>query len=178
MALIPGLLIKEWMLFLLLMCPSGLLLNDLLVVCYNWKYCFNLHISTLMTLRKPHCCSKGVNIVNRILITCKLQIMEPLFYRMLIPAGQLWWLFFVFWQFKCCGGQEYKDWSVNMYHNCSAPGPLACGVPYTCCITTNVGVLSTEELKLKRLSPGNNNWQLRWPEFSLALNFTANVSVF
>uniref|UniRef100_A0A674MYE7 Tetraspanin-15 n=1 Tax=Takifugu rubripes TaxID=31033 RepID=A0A674MYE7_TAKRU len=44
---------------------------------------------------------------------------------------------FVQQKFKCCGGQEYKDWSVNMYHNCSAPGPLACGVPYTCCITTN-----------------------------------------
>uniref|UniRef100_A0A3Q3SSW2 Tetraspanin n=1 Tax=Mastacembelus armatus TaxID=205130 RepID=A0A3Q3SSW2_9TELE len=41
-------------------------------------------------------------------------------------------------KFKCCGGQEYKDWTVNMYHNCSAPGPLACGVPYTCCITTKV----------------------------------------
>lgn len=48
-------------------------------------------------------------------------------------------IFLFFRQFKCCGGQEYKDWSVNMYHNCSAPGPLACGVPYTCCITTNVG---------------------------------------
>ncbi|XP_036812152.1 tetraspanin-15 isoform X2 [Oncorhynchus mykiss] len=36
--------------------------------------------------------------------------------------------------FKCCGGQEYKDWEVNMYHNCTAPGPLACGVPYTCCL--------------------------------------------
>uniref|UniRef100_A0AAQ5YDP7 Tetraspanin n=1 Tax=Amphiprion ocellaris TaxID=80972 RepID=A0AAQ5YDP7_AMPOC len=42
---------------------------------------------------------------------------------------------FVQKKFKCCGGQEYKDWEVNMYHNCSAPGPLACGVPYTCCIT-------------------------------------------
>ncbi|XP_030271206.1 tetraspanin-15 [Sparus aurata] len=43
---------------------------------------------------------------------------------------------FVQKKFKCCGGQEYTDWSVNMYHNCTAPGPLACGVPYTCCITT------------------------------------------
>lgn len=40
---------------------------------------------------------------------------------------------FVQRKFKCCGGQEFKDWEVNMYHNCSAPGPLACGVPYTCC---------------------------------------------
>ncbi|KAL4640871.1 tetraspanin-15 [Arapaima gigas] len=43
---------------------------------------------------------------------------------------------FVQRKFQCCGGQEYKDWSVNMYHNCSAPGPLACGVPYTCCMGT------------------------------------------
>ncbi|KAK0152967.1 Tetraspanin-15 [Merluccius polli] len=43
---------------------------------------------------------------------------------------------FVQKKFKCCGGQEYKDWEVNMYHNCSSPGPLSCGVPYTCCITT------------------------------------------
>lgn len=43
---------------------------------------------------------------------------------------------FVQKKFKCCGGKEYKDWEVNMYHNCSAPGPLACGVPYTCCVTT------------------------------------------
>uniref|UniRef100_A0A669BGD7 Tetraspanin n=1 Tax=Oreochromis niloticus TaxID=8128 RepID=A0A669BGD7_ORENI len=39
-------------------------------------------------------------------------------------------------RFKCCGGEEFQDWKVNMYHNCSAPGPLACGVPYTCCVTT------------------------------------------
>nr|XP_020445584.1 tetraspanin-15 isoform X2 [Monopterus albus] len=40
-------------------------------------------------------------------------------------------------QFKCCGGQEFTDWGVNMYHNCSGRGPLACGVPYTCCVTKN-----------------------------------------
>uniref|UniRef100_A0A668AKV9 Tetraspanin n=1 Tax=Myripristis murdjan TaxID=586833 RepID=A0A668AKV9_9TELE len=45
---------------------------------------------------------------------------------------------FVQKKFKCCGGEDFKDWQVNMYHNCSAPGPLACGVPYTCCITTKV----------------------------------------
>uniref|UniRef100_A0A3B4VLH4 Tetraspanin n=1 Tax=Seriola dumerili TaxID=41447 RepID=A0A3B4VLH4_SERDU len=50
---------------------------------------------------------------------------------------------FVQRKFKCCGGQEYKDWAVNMYHNCSAPGPLACGVPYTCCVTTKVGITIT-----------------------------------
>lgn len=43
---------------------------------------------------------------------------------------------FVQKKFQCCGGQEFTDWQVNMYHNCSAPGPLACGVPYTCCVTT------------------------------------------
>ncbi|XP_072916221.1 tetraspanin-15-like isoform X1 [Hemitrygon akajei] len=37
-------------------------------------------------------------------------------------------------KFSCCGGDEYKDWKVNHYHECNAPGPTACGVPYTCCI--------------------------------------------
>uniref|UniRef100_A0A3Q4BKP3 Tetraspanin n=1 Tax=Mola mola TaxID=94237 RepID=A0A3Q4BKP3_MOLML len=55
---------------------------------------------------------------------------------------------FVQKKFKCCGGQEFTDWSVNMYHNCSAPGPLACGVPYTCCTTTKVGVTITIKCRL------------------------------
>ncbi|XP_062913141.1 tetraspanin-15-like isoform X2 [Mobula hypostoma] len=37
-------------------------------------------------------------------------------------------------KFSCCGGDEYTDWKVNLYHDCDAPGPMACGVPYTCCI--------------------------------------------
>ncbi|KAK2502083.1 hypothetical protein MC885_016161 [Smutsia gigantea] len=40
---------------------------------------------------------------------------------------------FVQKEFKCCGGEDYRDWSKNQYHDCNAPGPLACGVPYTCC---------------------------------------------
>ncbi|XP_062488723.1 tetraspanin-15-like isoform X2 [Pezoporus occidentalis] len=37
-------------------------------------------------------------------------------------------------KFSCCGGDEYRDWEVNQYHSCNGSGPLACGVPYTCCI--------------------------------------------
>ncbi|KAL6465998.1 hypothetical protein MHYP_G00261310 [Metynnis hypsauchen] len=37
-------------------------------------------------------------------------------------------------KFSCCGGDDYKDWEVNQYHFCNGSGPLACGVPYTCCI--------------------------------------------
>ncbi|XP_030074618.1 tetraspanin-15 isoform X2 [Microcaecilia unicolor] len=37
-------------------------------------------------------------------------------------------------QFKCCGGEDFTDWEKNQYHVCSAPGPLACGVPHTCCL--------------------------------------------
>ncbi|KAK2854165.1 hypothetical protein Q5P01_006826 [Channa striata] len=43
---------------------------------------------------------------------------------------------FVQKRFKCCGSKDFTDWSENMYHSCDAPGPLACGVPYTCCIST------------------------------------------
>uniref|UniRef100_A0A8C3IEL2 Tetraspanin-15 n=1 Tax=Chrysemys picta bellii TaxID=8478 RepID=A0A8C3IEL2_CHRPI len=41
---------------------------------------------------------------------------------------------FVQEKFSCCGSDEYKDWNVNQYHSCNGSGPLACGVPYTCCI--------------------------------------------
>ncbi|XP_075866179.1 tetraspanin-15 isoform X1 [Microcebus murinus] len=50
---------------------------------------------------------------------------------------------FVQKKFKCCGGEDYRDWSTNQYHDCSAPGPLACGVPYTCCIRNTTEVVNT-----------------------------------
>ncbi|XP_035306342.1 tetraspanin-15 isoform X3 [Cricetulus griseus] len=50
---------------------------------------------------------------------------------------------FVQKKFKCCGGEDYRDWSKNQYHDCSAPGPLACGVPYTCCIRNTTDVVNT-----------------------------------
>ncbi|ESO06548.1 hypothetical protein HELRODRAFT_184939 [Helobdella robusta] len=34
----------------------------------------------------------------------------------------------------CCGLQDYNDWELNIYFNCSSPGMDACGVPYSCCI--------------------------------------------
>ncbi|KAJ7989779.1 hypothetical protein DPEC_G00308050 [Dallia pectoralis] len=35
---------------------------------------------------------------------------------------------------QCCGADSYRDWEINMYYNCSAPGVLSCGVPATCCV--------------------------------------------
>lgn len=46
-------------------------------------------------------------------------------------------------QFSCCGGDEYKDWGVNQYHFCNGTGPLACGVPYTCCVRRKVSAVIT-----------------------------------
>ncbi|XP_074152652.1 tetraspanin-15 isoform X2 [Sminthopsis crassicaudata] len=50
---------------------------------------------------------------------------------------------FVQERFKCCGGEDYKDWAMNQYHDCNAPGPLACGVPYTCCFRNTSDVINT-----------------------------------
>ncbi|KAM9391595.1 uncharacterized protein KZ484_003116 [Pholidichthys leucotaenia] len=35
---------------------------------------------------------------------------------------------------QCCGADNYRDWEINIYYNCSSPGVLACGVPATCCV--------------------------------------------
>lgn len=40
-------------------------------------------------------------------------------------------------EFKCCGVSDhgYKDWSQNIYFNCTVtnPSPEKCAVPYSCC---------------------------------------------
>ncbi|CAM4336131.1 unnamed protein product [Leuciscus chuanchicus] len=35
---------------------------------------------------------------------------------------------------QCCGADTYRDWEINVYFNCSAPGVQACGVPPSCCV--------------------------------------------
>ncbi|XP_067227617.1 tetraspanin-10 [Chanodichthys erythropterus] len=35
---------------------------------------------------------------------------------------------------QCCGADTYRDWEINVYFNCSAPGIQACGVPSSCCV--------------------------------------------
>ncbi|XP_034262992.1 tetraspanin-33 [Pantherophis guttatus] len=38
-------------------------------------------------------------------------------------------------EFGCCGGVSYRDWSQNMYFNCTPQNPSRefCSVPYSCC---------------------------------------------
>ncbi|XP_040199177.1 tetraspanin-33 [Rana temporaria] len=39
-------------------------------------------------------------------------------------------------EFNCCGGISYKDWSQNIYFNCSSENQSRerCAVPYSCCL--------------------------------------------
>ncbi|XP_039616940.1 tetraspanin-33 isoform X2 [Polypterus senegalus] len=49
-------------------------------------------------------------------------------------------------EFLCCGGISYKDWSQNIYFNCSAENPSRerCSVPFSCCLhTTDKAVINT-----------------------------------
>ncbi|XP_069085455.1 tetraspanin-33 [Pleurodeles waltl] len=42
-------------------------------------------------------------------------------------------------EFDCCGGISYKDWSQNMYFNCTVENPSReqCSVPYSCCLPSD-----------------------------------------
>ncbi|XP_078091913.1 tetraspanin-33 isoform X2 [Mustelus asterias] len=48
-------------------------------------------------------------------------------------------------QFSCCGGISYKDWSLNMYFNCTPENPSRerCSVPYSCCLRSEEKVINT-----------------------------------
>ncbi|XP_075997596.1 tetraspanin-33 [Genypterus blacodes] len=49
-------------------------------------------------------------------------------------------------KFQCCGVEGYKDWSHNIYFQCSEDNPSleACGVPFSCCVgLRNQTVLNT-----------------------------------
>ncbi|XP_074524411.1 tetraspanin-33 [Halichoeres trimaculatus] len=53
---------------------------------------------------------------------------------------------FVQKKFQCCGVESYKDWSRNVYFECSDTNPSleACGVPFSCCVgLQNQTVLNT-----------------------------------
>ncbi|XP_064297676.1 tetraspanin-33 isoform X3 [Phalacrocorax carbo] len=54
-------------------------------------------------------------------------------------------------EFSCCGGVSYKDWSQNMYFNCTAANPSRerCSVPFSCCLQDThelVGILLAQIL--------------------------------
>ncbi|XP_051571438.1 tetraspanin-10-like [Myxocyprinus asiaticus] len=35
---------------------------------------------------------------------------------------------------QCCWADTYRDWEINVYFNCPAPGVQACDVPPSCCV--------------------------------------------
>lgn len=50
-------------------------------------------------------------------------------------------------QFKCCGWNNYTDWSWNLYFNCTPSNPSTerCSVPFSCCTPL------PEEVRLNQL---------------------------
>ncbi|XP_070544428.1 tetraspanin-15-like isoform X2 [Ptychodera flava] len=37
---------------------------------------------------------------------------------------------------RCCGGSDFNDWNRNRYFKCTSPSRAACGVPYSCCVSS------------------------------------------
>uniref|UniRef100_A0A8D1MMB8 Tetraspanin-33 n=1 Tax=Sus scrofa TaxID=9823 RepID=A0A8D1MMB8_PIG len=76
--------------------------------------------------------------VNEIINNAIVHYRDDLDLQNLIDFGQK--------KFGCCGGISYKDWSLNMYFNCSEDNPSRerCSVPYSCCLPVpNQAVINT-----------------------------------
>ncbi|XP_076152575.1 tetraspanin-33 isoform X2 [Alosa pseudoharengus] len=66
---------------------------------------------------------KVTEVINRAIVHYR----DDLDLQNLIDFGQK--------EFSCCGGISYKDWSLNMYFNCTdSRSPESCGVPFSCCL--------------------------------------------
>ncbi|XP_041934209.1 tetraspanin-33 isoform X1 [Alosa sapidissima] len=66
---------------------------------------------------------KVTEVINRAIVHYR----DDLDLQNLIDFGQK--------EFSCCGGISYKDWSLNMYFNCTdRRSPESCGVPFSCCL--------------------------------------------
>ncbi|NXH66662.1 TSN10 protein, partial [Hydrobates tethys] len=60
------------------------------------------------------------------LLLCLLRYQEEPDLRFLVDEVQR--------SLRCCGLGSYRDWEINPYFNCSAPGAQACSVPASCCL--------------------------------------------
>ncbi|XP_023651308.1 tetraspanin-33 isoform X1 [Paramormyrops kingsleyae] len=50
-------------------------------------------------------------------------------------------------EFSCCGAISHKDWTQNIYFNCSTlnPSQERCSVPYSCCLVSkNESIINTK----------------------------------
>ncbi|XP_025031369.1 tetraspanin-33, partial [Python bivittatus] len=65
--------------------------------------------------------------VNEVVSNAIVHYRDDLDLQNLIDFGQK--------EFSCCGGNSYRDWSRNMYFNCTPQNPSRehCSVPYSCC---------------------------------------------
>ncbi|XP_028418684.1 tetraspanin-33-like [Dendronephthya gigantea] len=60
-------------------------------------------------------------------------------------------------KFECCGAYSFNDWEHNAYFQCSSEDVLACGVPFSCCITVGknsqcgFGIRKKDEIEAKHV---------------------------
>ncbi|KAL2102644.1 hypothetical protein ACEWY4_001812 [Coilia grayii] len=75
--------------------------------------------------------------VNKVVNKAIIHYRDDLDLQNLIDYGQR--------EFGCCGAVSYRDWSMNMYFNCSdSRSKESCGVPFSCClISKDKSVINT-----------------------------------
>ncbi|XP_063073395.1 tetraspanin-33-like [Engraulis encrasicolus] len=110
-------------------------------ICLLQTFCVCLNIIFLLQLAAGILgfvfSDKARHKVNEVINKAIIHYREDLDLQNLLDFGQR--------EFGCCGAVSYKDWSMNMYFNCSQTrSQEGCGVPYSCClISKNETVINT-----------------------------------
>lgn len=101
-------------------------------ICLLQTFCISLTVIFLLQLTAGILgfvfSDKARNKVTEVINRAVVHYRDDIDLQNLIDFGQR--------EFDCCGGIEYKDWSRNMYFNCSNDNPSRerCSVPFSCCI--------------------------------------------
>nr|XP_055033087.1 tetraspanin-10 [Misgurnus anguillicaudatus] len=107
-------------------CVGALRENQCLLRIFSWALLFLVVVQVLAVIIAYSMQGQIVDYLRFGMLTAMARYQDDLDLRFITDEIQT--------GLQCCGADTYRDWEINVYFNCSAPGVQACGVPPSCCV--------------------------------------------